>query len=225
MAFDNSANEYVPVAVNFGATTTTMLAPEVSSLPLSQALSLVQLKSQWNGTRSGTSKGLYFNKGDGTWLQILSSQDLYNNLYGDRQIAIYTNLTSPFTVPAGAAVYRNGFQVSPAPATIAASDTNVYVVATLMAGAASGVTSFNTRTGAVTLTAADLPAATTSVAGAVKVGVAPTTLTNPLTGGTANTLTDVSASFSQAAINGNFNQVAIAINAIINNLKTAGIMQ
>lgn len=226
MAFDNSANEYVPVTINFDSSSTTFYAPEVSSLPLSQALSVVQLKSQWNGTRTGTSKGLYFNKGDGTWLQILASQDLYANMFGDKQLTVYTNLASPFTVPAGASVYRNGFAVSPAPTTIAAGDTSVFVVATQIASAGGGgVTSFNTRTGAVTLTAADLPAATTSVAGALKVGTAPTTLTNALTGGTANTVSDVGASFSQTAINGNFNQVAIAINAIINNLKTAGIMQ
>lgn len=119
---------------------------------------------------SGTSPaGLYIFH-NGAWRFAIPYDNLDDFVISGGSINLYLDLVSAATPPSGALIFRNGVQT-----TASSLDPNANVVwATIFTnpttGAVAGVSSFNTRTGAVTLQASDLPIATGSTLGAIKVG-------------------------------------------------------
>jgi hypothetical protein len=93
------------------------------------------------------------------WQFCIPYTDINDFIIAGGSIDLYLDLTASKTAPSGATVYRNGVKSS---ATTLTAESNVVwaaIAANPTSGAVAGVASFNGRTGAITLTAADISTA------------------------------------------------------------------
>ena len=165
----------IPFSIPLNATiglvgTVTARAQFVTNIPVeSQDYSFVVLI---NGT-STTPAGLYVYH-NLVWQLAVPYAPIDDYIISGGSLEVYIDITSSATPPSGSTIYRNGVQST---ATSVTPTTGVIwgaIMTNPTSGGVSGVASFNTRTGAVVLTQADvaavLPIASATVLGGVKAG-------------------------------------------------------
>jgi hypothetical protein len=163
----------IPVGVYFGAATSAIEVraywqPNIASAQGNTYDLVVQYED--NGTYLA---GLYVFTNN-RWQMCIPYAAVNDFIISGGSVSVYVDITVTDTPEAGATVYRNGVEITatsltPLPGVVWST---IFVNPTT--GGGSGVSSFNSRTGAVTLTASDvtavLPAATSSALGGVKIG-------------------------------------------------------
>lgn len=165
----------IPFSIPLNATiglvgTVTARAQFVTNIPVeSQDYSFVVLI---NGT-STTPAGLYVYH-NLVWQLAVPYAPIDDYIISGGSLEVYIDITTSATPPSGSTIYRNGVQST---ATSVTPTTGVIwgaIMTNPTSGGVSGVASFNTRTGAVVLTQADvaavLPIASATVLGGVKAG-------------------------------------------------------
>lgn len=157
---NQSANFYVSVLVNVsGSANAPSSAPFVNNF--GNALSQAAVVLAPTVANAALEKGLYVQVA-GAFKLALKSIDLAAQMEAGASIAVYSDLDADFTIPTGTNVFKNG--VASVETTIPAGQPNVVWAVCTPGGASGGgyVTSVNGKTGAVTLTATDVGAATTA---------------------------------------------------------------
>lgn len=165
----------IPFSIPLNATigligTVTARAQFVSNIPVeSQDYSFVVLIK---GT-SNNPAGLYVFQNQ-VWQLAVPYDPIDDFVISGGSIEVYVDITASATPPSGSTVYRNGVQSTATSVTPATGVIWAAIKTNPTSGGVSGVASFNTRTGAVTLTQADvaavLPIASSTVLGGVKAG-------------------------------------------------------